>query len=256
MQSIKIENDKFNGFLAKAFLVHISIVVIFVSFDILFNFDFFSTKKNNVDLKVIESAVRIDIVALPKFTLEELKKMDVNDTVQETKEEKIENSNETSKIEFNKKSKKLNLNNLLKNLSKKKLKKVKIKKQENKIDRSKFKKLVLEGNQISKGSSTSGQQVSNGQQMYISYIQSLPDRVKPHWKLPSYLLGKDLQARLRVFIAANGVILKVVIYQSSGDTEFDSKAIEAVTKSSPFPKPSNEILTKVIAGDVILGFPL
>jgi TonB family protein len=256
MQSLNIENDKFNQFLAKAVIVHITVVLVLFSIDLLFNLDLFSSKKNNVDIKLIESAVRIDIVALPKFTLQELKKMDVNDSVEEVKEEQIEKRNETSKIEFKTKIKKINLNNILKNLSKKKIKKVKIKNEEKKIDRSRFKKLVLEGNQISKGSSTTGNQVNINQQMYIAYIQSLPDRVKPYWKLPSYLLDKDLKARLRVFIAANGVVLKVSIFQSSGDDEFDGKAVEAVKKSSPFPKPSNEILTKVIAGDVILGFPL
>lgn len=251
-------HDSFNIFLIKAIMIHVSLLVFCFSIDYLFNLNLFDSKQIQKDLSIVESAVRIDVVGLPKFTLEELKQMNISKPVEEVVEEvKIEKNNETSKVEFVKKEKKINLNNILSNISKKKIRKPKKKKKETKkIDSTQLKKLVLEGNLVSKGSSATGNQTDLAAQKYISYIQSLPDRVKPHWKLPTYLLDKELQARIRVFIAANGALLKVQVYQSSGVNEFDEKALEAVKKSSPFPKPDGEILTKVIAGDVILGFPL
>ena len=251
-------NNHFNEFLLKAIVVHCSIIALLVGIDFLFELDLLKTKKEPTDLKVIESAVRVDIVGLPKFTLQELEKMDLAEPqAVEEKEENLKPVNETSEIEFKKKAKKLNLGNLLKDFSSKKIKKVKVKEDNKiKIDRSKLKKLVLEGNKVSSGSSASGLQLDETQELYVRYIQSLPDRIKPYWKLPTYLLDKELKSRLRVFIAANGNVLKVDIFQSSGEEEFDRKAIEAVKNSSPLPKPDGSILTKVISGDVILGFPL
>ena len=163
---------------------------------------------------------------------------------------------ETSKVEFKKKAKKVDLSNLLNNLSQKKIAKSKKVKDKNQINEKALNKLILEGNQVSKGSSTFGEVAAKTQEEFIKYIQSLPDKIRPHWKLPSYLLNKDLKCRIRAYIASNGAVLRTEVFESSGDEEYDKKAQEAVMKASPFSKPKSEILTIITSGKVILGFPL
>ena len=251
-----LDDKKFKSFLVTAILLHILFFLFALISEYVYDFDIFPSKDKKLKTEVIESAVKIDVVGLPKFTLKELEKMDINTTVEKPEELKDSKINETSKIEFKKKAKKVDLSNLLNKISTKKLKKVKVKKEESRIDRKRLNQLVLEGNKVSKGSSTTGKQVSFNQQEYMLYVQSLPDKIKQYWRLPSYLIDRDLKCRLRVFLSATGSLLNVEVYESSGEEEFDKKAILAVKQASPFPKPSPSILTKVLSGDIILGFPL
>ncbi len=250
-----LEDDKLNEYLIKAISFHVALVAFIFLLNTLFSlklFDFKSDKK----IEVIQASVRIDVVELPKMTLQELKKINLNtETVEETITKKSK-SNETSEIEFKKKAKKVNLNNLLKNLSHKKVKRKIIKKKKSILAKEALNKLILEGNKISKGASTTGVDINQGQQEYVDYIQRLPDQIRPFWKLPSYLLERELRCRIRLFIGSNGHILRSEIFESSGEAEYDKKALLAVKKSSPLPKPSSSILRRVTNGDVILGFPL
>ena len=209
------------------------------------------------DPEVINSAVRIDIVAMPKLTLQELKQIDVSQATP-VKEEPAEESksNETSEVEFKKEAKKIDVNNLLKNFSEKNVVKKIKKKKEKEIDQKALQNIILEGNKVSKGSSTTGESIAEANQAFVAYVQSLPDKVRPNWTLPSYLKDSDLRCRVRIFLDANGKIIRTQIFESSGDTEFDAKALEALKKSSPLPRPDQKFLSRAIGGDVTLGFPL
>ena len=44
--------------------------------------------------------------------------------------------------------------------------------------------------------------------------------------------------------------------ESSGQDEFDARAKKAIQDAAPFPKPSNEIGTRLTRSGIILGFPL
>ena len=251
--------DKLNQYLFKALVLHLIIAIIGVVTSFIFKMEFFKPFKSKKDIQIVQSSVRVDVVGLPKFTLQELKKMNIG-AVQEPEEVEIEKpevkTNETSEVEFKKKGKKVNLSNLLSSFSKKKIaKKAKVKKKK-KIDARLLNKLVLEGNKVSKGSSLSGEQLDLSKQVFISYIQELPDKVKPNWKLPSYMIGKNLQCRVQIFIGSNGKVLKIKLYETSGDDEYDSRAMKAIMASSPLPKPPSSILSKVADGTVVLGFPL
>ena len=118
-------------------------------------------------------------------------------------------------------------------------------------------KLILEGNKISKGSSLTGVQVTqNNYGAFENYIVTLPDHVRPYWKLPSYLMDKDYKCRIQVFINAAGDLVRSSLIESSGDSEYDNKAMQAVKDSAPFPRPDASIVSRLIQGEVILGFPL
>lgn len=256
--------DSFSQSLAIAIVVHVAIFLSFFVVSYLFNLKIFSPKK----IKIIESSVRVDVVAMPKFTVQELKKMKVASQAKaeevevNTKNESVKNSD--SKDSFKKVSKKkVDLKNLLKNLSLKKTvtkKKVKKIRKNNKLkdmvaQNSQLKSLVLEGNKVSKGTSYVGNAAKEKVEFH-AYIGSLPSAIRPNWKLPSYLIEQNLQCRLRIFIGARGEILKIEIYETSGVEEYDNKAIQAVKQSAPLPPPGSDILGKLASGEVILGFPL
>jgi len=250
-------SDKLNEYLIKAIAVHLGIVMLAVIFNTVLNLNLFQFEMKKREINVIQSAVRVDLVGLPKLTLQELKLIDLNRVV--NKPEPVDNSkiNETSKVEIKKLAKKIDISSLLNKYSSKKSKVKPSKRIKNKaIDTSLLKDLVLEGNKVSKGTSITGDEVTLGQKEFINYIQALPDRIRPNWKLPSYLTDKGLRCRVRVYLASNGSVLRVTIYESSGDAEYDSKALKAIKISSPLPKPVREILARVTSGDIILGFPL
>ena len=247
--------DELDKYFLKAMLLHVAILLLAYFFQFVLNWDIFNIHKDTTDVKIVQSAVRVDIVELPKYTLQELKKMDLEQgNVEEPEEVKPTKTNETSKVEFKEQSKKVDLSNLLNKYSSKKVKRVK--KVEKKFDNAALKKLVLEGNKISKGSSATGENNAEIQQEFIAYIQGLPDKVRTHWKLPSYLIEKELQCRIQIFLGKDGKVIKMNVLETSGELEYDQKAKEAILKSSPLPRPSETILGKVTSGAVVLGFPL
>lgn len=255
----KTENyfqDKLDQYILLAIIFHGAILLVLVIGKFILNLEIFHLKHDKKEIRIVQSSVRVDIVGLPKYTLQELKKMNIGDATPEVEEEKnIQKVNETSDIEFKTKAKKVDLSNLLKSIGQKKIEH-KVKKKEKKIDERVLKKLILEGNKVSQGSSFSGEQLDLSEQVFVSYIQQLPDKVKPNWKLPSYLLNQELQCRVQVFIGPDGRVLKINLFESSGEKEYDDKAINSIKLSSPFPKPPNSILSLVANGKVILGFPL
>lgn len=257
------ENNKvvsgLRGYVLKAMLFHFFIFLclfVFNTFMELSLFDFMKVKKK---IEIVQSAVRIDIVSLPKMTVQELKRVELSKPDEPLPVEREHSkNNETSLVEFKKKKEKLNLSNILNNLSSKKLKPIRKKKlrKDRKISRNNLKKLILEGNKLSKGQSIYGDSIKRNEQDFLNYIQSLPNKIRLHWKLPSYLSLKGLRCRIRVYIASNGRVLKMEVFESSGDVEYDKKAMNAVKLSDPLPKPMKDIASRVASGSVILGFPL
>lgn len=256
------EKDKLTKYIGIAIAIHIGVVLIAYLFQIALGLDWFQNNNSQKEIKIIQSSVRVDIVEMPKFTVQELKRMDIAPPSPDTKEEEERPSADKSKsdLEFKQKIKKVNLNNLLNNLSKKntaKRKKKKVKGNQNlNAHRKQLRKLVLEGNKVSAGTSLMGDGLAQARTAFNNYVSVLPNFVRPNWKLPSYLIDRGLKCRIRVFIAANGKILRAEIYESSGESEFDLKALSSVKQVHSFPKPDREILPRVAAGDVILGFPL
>jgi colicin import membrane protein len=90
---------------------------------------------------------------------------------------------------------------------------------------------------------------------FSSYVQNIPQVIKPFWKLPSYLLEKNLRCRIKMFLSTEGKLLKLEIQESSGVAEFDSRA-ESAIRDSNFPKPSEEVGKRLTQSGIILGFPI
>lgn len=255
-------------FLGQSIFLHLSLVALFIGLTTYLNLSFEERKKTN--LVLVESSVRIDMVAMPRLTVKELRNiqpMDLGGAKDSAVNEppKVESKNE-SKIEFEKKGKKpLSFMERMKLLSKKKALKTKVKKKTtkgssrsrvNSKTQNELRDLVLAGNKLSKGTSVVGSGAGGVSGPFVQYLQQLPDHIRPHWKLPSYLLNKNLQCRIRIFLSESGRLLKAEVFQSSGLDEYDNKALEAVKNSSPFPSLAREFRIKGTNGDIVLGFPL
>lgn len=229
--------------------------------------------KLNPDVKFLKSAVRVDVVAMPTQTLQELKKVELAPAEASNEVAKVEEkviatpapdkaAEETAALEFKKMEKKKDFLSMLKNISK--AAPLKTKDSKSNLLMSKLKGLkgkdvsgvVLLGNKISQGNSVTGGSGESDNGAFASYVSALPHKIKPFWKLPSYLMGKNLQCRVRIFIAANGELLNAEIYESSGVSDYDEKALEAIKAASPFPVPNGTFKNRLLNGEIALGFPL
>lgn len=272
--TFEIQDENISSSFVKAVFFHFFLVAVVWTL----GQDFF--KQNSIEkqkeieernLKLLKSSVRVDVVGMPKFTLMELKEMKNLAPAQAAQEEILEESKANSVQEdentFKEQSKKVDLSSLLKGISSKKANEKIVKKAPQKarsgtnsklanIAGRNLKNLILEGNKVSSGKAIEGDLLSGEQTVFEQYVTSLPDHVRRHWKLPSYLLNGNLNCKVRVFISSTGKILNLKIYQSSGTSEFDNKALSAIRKSDPFPNPATSILSRVTSGEVILGFPL
>ncbi|MBC7539202.1 MAG: TonB C-terminal domain-containing protein, partial [Bacteriovorax sp.] len=119
-----------------------------------------------------------------------------------------------------------------------------------------LKNLVMAGNKLNKGTAMYGDGNASDLTAFQVYASRLPDLVRPHWRLPSFLMEKKLKCRIRVWIALNGDVNRAEVYQSSGDSEYDQRAVEAIKASSPFPRLSEDFGKRGLNGDIALGFPL
>ena len=223
----------------------------------------------NQDVEIIRSSVRVDVVGMPKFTIQELRNMqkealpekptvpeEAKGTKAETKAESVDVIKKGDLvIQEETKKKKTSFLNLISDYSKKKID-IKDSKKGIRNGKSSLDNLILEGNRLSKGSALVGDYSDTENSAFSNYVQTLPELVRVHWKLPSYLLDKNLRCRIRMFISPSGQLIKVELHESSGQSEFDARAEKAIRDSAPFPKPEPEVASRLTGSGIILGFPL
>jgi TonB family protein len=225
-------------------------------------------KLQDQNLELIRASVRVDMVAMPEQTLEELKTMTADTPASEVKKEeiKVEPKAEVQEVTKTdtKEIEKPDVNSAedrhqsflmkMKHLSGRKISKPS---STSKVSETQeLKQLVLAGNRLSKGTETYGNSQGADQTAFQVYVSRLPQKVKPYWRLPSFLLDKKLKCRVRVWIAMNGMVARAEIYQSSGDRDYDQKALDAVNSASPFPQLSDDFGKRALNGEILLGFPL
>ena len=231
--------------------------------------------QRETNLRLIESSVRVDVVAMPRMSIQELKSIELNSQYVPGQEVEVEAPAKQEKAapepeakpEVADKSptliqeKKVSFADMLKQEANKKVvKKAAVKKEERKgLDTGtlkELKSLALAGNQLQKGTRLTGTSGTAEATVFGDYTAGLPDHLRSNWRLPSYLLEQDLRARVRVWVGTDGKVLKAEIYETSGNKEFDDRALAAVQKSSPLPVPPDLVKPSVLRGDILLGFPL
>jgi colicin import membrane protein len=218
------------------------------------------------------AAVRVDVVAMPTMTIKELRQLDQSVKV-EAKGAEIKKEEAPSVVEtkeegaFLKQEEKKSFMDLVKNYKNKDLPKDKknrgkeSSKNEGKekgkgLSNEKLNELIYMGNKISKGSALVGSTSDVSLTDLENYASLLPTHVKPYWKLPGYLMGKNIQCRIQVFLSRDGKVINTRIHTSSGDKEYDQRAVDAIIAAEPFPEVPENIAAALIQGRILLGFPL
>lgn len=212
---------------------------------------------------VVQSSVRVDVIEMPKFTVAELKEMQ-QQAGDDDSSASIEIEAPPTDDDFIVKKKKVKFADLMKRLSQKKLEaKPKDKKRKKRKKGTKFgkmsgalKNLVISGNKLKKGTSIVGNNAGISDGIFSNYLQRLPDIVRVNWKLPSYLMDKGLRCRVQIFLNEDGMVLQSRVIETSGEKEFDARALKAIKLSEPFPKIDDTISSRTVRGDIVLGFPL
>lgn len=237
------------------------------------------------NMELIQASVRVDMVAMPTHTINELKNLSsgveepkpqaaepalieekkVEEKIEETPtskvEEKVVEKEEPARPVFEEKNSKKRSNFLskLKEIGHKEIKTPGTQKAEKGLagqKRTELKQLVLAGNKLSKGVQIFGEGPGRDMNAFHAYAAKLPDIVRPHWKLPSFLMEKNYKCRIRVWLSPAGEVTRAEVYSSSGEKEYDQRAVEAIKSAAPFPKMGAEIGSRGIQGDILLGFPL
>lgn len=259
--STSIQDQSLKKYCIVALILHVAIVALLVAIDLL-KLPLFELKRDK-NAVVLSSAIRVDVVAMPTLTVKELKlveptELKAQDKPVEMKAPEIKEDEKTSEAktnvnDFKVEDKKKSFHELLKKISKKNIALVK---NDESGNANKEQNVVISGNKLSKGSSLTLGKNSAEQEVLVNYISLMADAVRPYWRLPSYLMNKNLNARLRVAIALTGEVISVSIYESSGNSEYDERAKAAIIQGAPYAIPDKEIRDRVVKGDIILGFPL
>lgn len=123
------------------------------------------------------------------------------------------------------------------------------------------KKKTYAGNQLSQGVLDRGE---NSQAFkadhFMRYAKKISELVRSHWYLPSHLKKKveeeSLRCRIKIYINARGQLLRHEFIEESSSSEFNTQALEAIKLIGRFPEADPSIEKALLAGRIVLGFPM
>ncbi|HVK60521.1 MAG TPA: TonB family protein, partial [Bdellovibrionales bacterium] len=104
----------------------------------------------------------------------------------------------------------------------------------------------VKGNAVSPGDALKGL----SRMEHATYLSTIKTKVKSQWNLPGWMATANLSARIRLYVDSSGNVVKKAITKSSGNEEYDARAIGAVEAASPLPAPPSS-LTSILAVDGI-----
>lgn len=112
-------------------------------------------------------------------------------------------------------------------------------------------KPVFKGRILSAGTSLTGLDKLQSD----SYLSQLDAKIKSHWTLPQWLMGKSLRARVLIKFDEAGNLISNKIIQSSGQPTYDEYCLLTITKSAPLPKAPEKFSSIYKIDGVVIGFP-
>ena len=252
---------------AKSLAIHAMLLLTFWVTGKLSELSFFSSSQT----LVVRSSVKVDVVAMPKLTLAEIKALvklnqrPVKGEVVPVKDKPDPElgADNAPVLNQNIEKKEKNFDDFLSKLSQKKLPAIKKSKGDSeKIkqlgpEQEKIQELLHLGNKLSKGLAAFGE--TDGPELQgalVDYGTVVIEKIKPFWRLPTYLLEKNLKCAITVFIDEKGNLLKTQINESSGTPEYDQRAVAALLEAAPFEAVPADISAGVRRGALVIGFPL
>ncbi len=281
--TLKTKSLKF--YLTNSFVVHSVILLSTITTGkVLLNFQ---DKLKSKNMELVQASVRVDMVSMPKYTLKELQQVSAgteeakkeetpptekpeekkleDDTLRKEEEAKAKEAEELALLEAKKieeaKMKKKSFQDMLKKISEKKVDgtgDVRTEKGMHGKEATALKSLALAGNKLSQGVSIYGTGNTEAMTKFQKYLAVLPDHVKNvgRWSLPTYLINKGFKCKIRIWLKSSGELSRAEIYESSGDSDYDLRALEDTRRAAPYPKLAEEFEKRGMDGDILLGFPL
>lgn len=253
----------------KNFMISFGVHVLLVLIAFIAGSSVLNIIKSNNNVEIIRSSVRVDVVGMPKFTIKELREMQAEPVAKPELEKqgaKVETKVKDETPDVIKKDdiviqekgekKKSSFMNLITDYSSKKVAPSERNKGKLKSNNKNLDSLIIEGNRLSKGSALVGEYTDEQNSEFSAYVQTLPELVRAHWKLPTYLMNQNLKCKIAIYLAASGEVVKTDLIESSGQSEFDSRAEKAIRDGSPYPKPEASVVPRLANSGIILKFPL
>ena len=252
-----------------SFICHFLLILVMI-----IKVNFFS--KPELDLS---QAIRFDMVGLPeKYTQADILNSEVNEQVRpkdlpekEIPQQSLEANKSTVKEAKNKNSetKSVKLDNESINLKStqkkqkdalaklKKLSAIEKIRQSVELEKSQNSKQTqitarpIKGRVLSKGTALTGLDKIQSD----SYLVQLDTKIKNHWQLPQWLVGKPLKTKVLVKFNPDGSLVSKNIFQSSGHPTYDEYCLRAIEKSLPFPSVPDKFTEVYKEDGVLIGFP-
>lgn len=113
--------------------------------------------------------------------------------------------------------------------------------------------VIIKGNQISKGTSLSGDARERAEASYYDLVR---DQLVEFWALPTWLARQKLSAQVLITVDRAGNILSTKFVRPSGNEQFDAAIRGTLRDAAPLPKPPANIADTVADEGIIVGFPL
>lgn len=200
----------------------------------------------------MKSAIRVEVVDLPRYRVEELKNIDLFETPNSNSQEpkvlqdvKVEPPKDAMNLE-KKVDQKKKLSDLRKELMRESKRKELVQKLQNQNGREQ-----MGGNKLSQGWSTQGEMATAADE----YTGKILAQIQRYWQVPAWIQASKLKSTILVHISSNGSILKKEFLTRSGNSEFDMEVMKAIESADPFPPPIKSLSKDDLEAGFVLGFP-
>ncbi len=185
-------------------------------------------------------SLKVDLVALPDLTKNEMKNLTASGGRQSSKT-KSRPIPKGEMILQNRKKRKSKIKNALSRI-----------KSITKIQDDSAPDLI-KGNILSKGSTLSGEAREAAEP---TYFDTILEKIKISWTLPVWLARQKLSAQVVILINPNGNVTRIRFKRPSGSAQFDQTVIDAIKLASPFSPPPSDLRGTLQSSGILLGFPL
>ncbi len=215
-------------------------------------------------VRVIGKAIKVDVLAMPKMTYQQLKKLTPGTSQKPAPKvkEEVKDTGGSDKVILNKEKKQKSLADMLSKYAKRDVKidnkprPTKKAQKKDVEDNTDYSGIIAAGNKLSDGTSYTGTSSEAARDAFDKYVISVMEAVRKNWKLPAYLASLELSCHVQIFLSADGKLLDYKIIKKSGNEEYDAKALSSIKAVSRFPRPNKEIANRLVAGEIVLAFPI
>jgi len=225
-------------------------------------------KSRPISAEDLRSAIRVDVVDLPRAKLDDLQKLDLSLPVDPKLEQPVTGQDEkpvaevpavpspTAMVDPTQDSSQSRIEALRQSLRKRTAaddaRQKAIARLQKKSQESGGGRPEVAGNILSEGYSLTGD-VAQDRDVYVGKALA---HLRKVWEIPAWMRASNLSARVVVRLAPDGRILSKEFVQSSGQVEFDAAVKRTLEAADPFPPPPESLARDVMEGGIGWAFPL